>query len=67
MSQRKPSSWFASKLSGLNTRLKGLTHFKEKAENEKNAVILASIETEIKATKTAIDRTRIESNFAELE
>lgn len=65
--QRKPKSWFAQKLKALNARLTSLTHFKTKAEEENNPSKLMAIDNEIKTTKTTIERTRLESNFAELE
>lgn len=64
---RKPKSWFSQKLTSLNARLNGLLHFRTKAEEEKNPSKLMAIDTEIRTTKLSIERTKLESNFAQLD
>lgn len=64
---RKPKSWFVQKINALHVRLTALMHFKTKAEKEGLPSKLAAIDDEIRTTKLTIERTKLESNFAQLD
>ena len=66
MSQ-KPRSWFVNKVKAINMRLTGLKHFKNKPEILKDSVKQKAIDQEIAAAELELQRTRLISNFAELE